>query len=79
MDTLIREERYISYIGTADYVLRVEELIRGPEPWPASFRIRLPASLHREAKTVYGGTARDAVEKAVEHLRISQQTPGRFM
>lgn len=78
MRTLIREERYVSWIGTTDYILRVEELIEGTEAWPAGFRIRLPASHFRKSKTVYGNTALDAVRKAIEYIAPTAPTSGLY-
>jgi len=71
MDTLIREERYISSIGSVQHVLIVEEQIRGAAPWPERFRVQIPASLTWPARTIYGATSREAVERAIEYLFFS--------
>ena len=68
MDSLIKEERYVSSIGPVEHVLLVQEQIRGSEPWPERFRVQVPASPTRPARTIYGSTAREAVERAVEYL-----------
>jgi hypothetical protein len=68
MATMIKEETYILYIGTEEYVLRVQELLWGLEPWPERFRVQIPASAERKATTVYGSTGRDAAERAMEYL-----------
>jgi phenylacetate-coenzyme A ligase PaaK-like adenylate-forming protein len=71
MTTLIKEERYIYYLGMEPQVLRVEELISGSEQWPERFRALLAASHTREAKTIYGSTARETAERAVVYLSVS--------
>jgi hypothetical protein len=68
MATIIKEERYIVYIGTEERVLRVQELLGGLEPWPEKFRTQIPASAERQATTVYGSTGREVVERATEFL-----------
>jgi hypothetical protein len=82
MGTIIKEERYIVYIGTEEHMLRVQELLRGLEPWPERFRAQIPASAERQATTVYGSTGREVVELATEflnrfsvaHTRLSHAT-----
>lgn len=68
MATMIKEERYIVYLGTEEYVLRVQELLGGLEPWPDRFRAQIPASAERNATTVYGSTGREVAERATEYL-----------
>ena len=50
---LIKQERFICYLGMEQQVLRVDELISGSEQWPERFRALLAASHTREAKTIY--------------------------
>jgi hypothetical protein len=71
MTTLIKEERYICYLGMEQHVLRVEELISSSEQWPEPFRVRLAASHRREAKTIYGSTTVEAAERAVSFISLS--------
>lgn len=68
---LIKEERYMFYLGMEQQVLRVKELISGSEQWPERFRALLATSRTREAKTIYGSTAREAAERAVVYLSVS--------
>ena len=44
MATMIKEEKYMLYLGTEEHVLRVQELVWGLEPWPEKFRALLPES-----------------------------------
>jgi hypothetical protein len=71
MPNLIREERYICQIQTEEHILRVQELISGSEPWPKRFRVCLPASRTREAKTIYGETARQVADLATDYFNVS--------
>ena len=68
MATMIKEERYILYVGTEEYVLRVQELLWGLEPWPERFRAQIPRSGDMNATTVYGSTGREVAERATEYL-----------
>jgi hypothetical protein len=71
MDTLIREERYVSSIGTVEQILIVQEQIRGEDRWPEKFRVRMPASLTWPETSIYGSTSREASERAIEYLLFS--------
>jgi hypothetical protein len=68
MATMIKEEKYILYIGTEEYVLGVQELLWGLEAWPEKFRALLPESGEWTATTVYGSSGREAAERAMEYL-----------
>jgi hypothetical protein len=68
MATMIKEERYIVYISTEEYVLRVQELLWGLDAWPERFRVVLPASREWTATTMYASTGREAAERATEFL-----------
>lgn len=68
MATMIKEERYIVYMGTEEHVLSVQELLGGLEPWPERFRTQIPPSAERQGTTVYGSTGREVVELATEYL-----------
>jgi len=70
MATMIREDKYILYVGTEEYVLPVQELLSGLEPWPEKFRALLPASREWTARTVYGSSGREAAERAMEYLTL---------
>jgi hypothetical protein len=70
MATMIREDKYILYVGTEEYVLPVQELLLGLEPWPERFRALLPASKEWTATTVYGSSGREAAERAMEYLSL---------
>jgi phenylacetate-coenzyme A ligase PaaK-like adenylate-forming protein len=75
METILREERYIARLGAQDQIFRVQELVSGAERWPESFRIQVPASLTRGARTIYGASARDAVAKAMAYLASGNPLP----
>jgi len=68
MATMIKEEKYVVYLGGEEYILLVQELIWGPDHWPERFRAQLPASRDWTATVVYGDTAREAAERATEYL-----------
>jgi hypothetical protein len=68
MAAMTKQEKYIVYIGTAEYVLRVQELLWGLESWPERFRVVLPASKQWTATTMYGSSGREAAERATEFL-----------
>ena len=68
MDRMIKEEKYILYFDTEDFVLRVQELLWGSEPWPEKFRAQIPASAERKATTVYRSTGKDLAERPREYL-----------
>jgi hypothetical protein len=65
---MIKEEKYVVYLDTGEYELRVQELLWGLEPWPEKFRARITASAERNATTVYGSTGREVAERATEYL-----------
>jgi len=83
MATMIKEERYVVYIDTEEYALRVQELLCGLEPWPERFRALLPESYKWTATVVYGSSGREAAERAMKYLsslsvsstRLSQAKP----
>jgi hypothetical protein len=68
MTTIIKEEQYILREGCEEYVLRVQQLLSGFESRPQSFRIQLPASLKKAAKTFYGPSAKEVVDQVAEYL-----------
>ena len=68
MATMIKEEKYVVYMGIEEHVLRVQELLGGLEPWPERFRAQMPATAERQATTLYGCTGREVVELATEFL-----------
>jgi hypothetical protein len=70
MATMIREERYILYLDSEEYVLRVQELLWGLDPWPEKFRALLPMSRNWTAHVVYGSSGREAAERAMEYLSL---------
>jgi hypothetical protein len=72
--TIIKEERYILYVDAEQFILRVQELVSGYEPWPQNFRVQIPASSEMAATTAYASTAKEAVERAAEVLRNSAGT-----
>lgn len=68
MVAIIKEERYIINIGNDEHMLRVEQLLWGVEAWPEQFRVLIPPSAERDGNTVYGSTAREVTERAMEYL-----------
>jgi len=68
MASLMREERFVFQFGTEEHVLRVQEMLWGPEGWPGPCRILVPASHRREARSFYGATPREVAEKAADYL-----------
>src|SRR5258706_9190113 len=77
MATMIKEEKYVVYVGTEEYVLHVQELVWGLEPWPERFRAQLPMSRDWTATVVYGSTGREAAERAtqISELRYGSSYP----
>ena len=72
METIIKEERYIVRVGYEEHVLRVQELVSGPDYWHNPFRVQLEASARREARTIFGADSREVVEKATDYIRSCQ-------
>ena len=70
MNSLIREETYILYLGTERFTLSIQELVWGLEPWPEKFRVQIPGTNGRKSTLVYGSTVREAAEKAAEYLSM---------
>jgi len=68
MGDLIKEERYVFFVGTTEHVLRVEELVWGSTTWPERFRVHVSAVRTRDGRKFYGTTAREALERAIEYL-----------
>ena len=68
MATIIKEQKYIVYIGAQEHVLRVQELLSGQDSWPEKFRALLPASPEWTATMVYGSTEIEAAERAMKYL-----------
>jgi hypothetical protein len=62
---LLKEHRFKFYAGAESHLFTIEELVRGLAGWPHRFRIKLPASSRREAKTFYGANCYEVAEKAV--------------
>lgn len=60
---LIKEYRYTTHIGAEKYLLRVEELLAGPEVWREKFRLYIPADGNRMPETIYGTSADEVAEK----------------
>ncbi len=80
MAELIKEERFLFFVGTKEHVLRVQELLWGSTAWPERFRIHVHGSYRRDAQNFYGTTAREAVERAIEYLSspIREAGPSTF-
>jgi hypothetical protein len=72
---LIKEHRF-TFLGAADvYLFRVEELIEGLAFWPSRFRLKLPASTHWEARTIYGSSCNEVAQKAANSLSGDDTSP----
>ena len=74
MTELIKEERFLFFVGTKQHVLRVQELLWGSTAWPERFRVH--GSYRRNAQNFYGTTAREAVERAIEYLSFPIREAG---
>ena len=68
MHTILREERYIIVIGPQQHLLRIQELLSGPERWPGAFRLVLAASHYHKAHTFHGCSALDVATDAARYL-----------
>jgi len=68
MREFIKEERYIFFIGKQEHIVRVQELFSDTTMWPERFRIQVPASYLQEGKNLYGTTAQEVVERAIEYI-----------
>ena len=66
MFTLVRQHRYEVKVGSVSHVLRIEELVSGPDSWGGVFRLVIAANGSTEAKTVYGTTANEVAHRAAE-------------
>jgi len=66
MFTLVRHYRYEIKIGSESHILRIEELVSGPDVWGGTFRLVLPVSGGKETKTIYGATADEVANRAAE-------------
>jgi hypothetical protein len=65
MATLVKHHRYEIKIGSESHILRIEELVSGPDVWGGSFRLVLPANGSKTIKTIYGATADEVANRAV--------------
>jgi hypothetical protein len=78
LNTILREERYIIFVGSQELVLRIQEFLSGTESWPGRFRLNLPASDSYKARTFYGGSSFEVAREAVEYLESKvTQDPNR--
>ena len=68
MAYLIKEDRYIYFVGAKKHTLRVHELLWGSPAWPGRFRIQVPASKERDGKEFYGKNALEVVDRVIEYL-----------
>jgi hypothetical protein len=64
MVTLVRHHRYEIKIGSESHILRIEELVTGPDVWGGSFRLVLPANGRKTTTTIYGATADEVANRA---------------
>ena len=74
MFTLLRQHRYEVKVGSVSRVLRIEELVSGPDSWGGVFRLVIAANGSTEAQTVYGATADEVAHRAAE--LINEKTLG---
>lgn len=68
MYTLVKEQRYVLYAALDTHLLRIEQYIEGQGHWPDKYRLKVPATKGRHAKTFYGPTSRDVARKAAKYL-----------
>jgi len=66
MFTLVRHHRYEIKIGSESQILRIEELVSGPDVWGGTYRLVLLVGDGKTAKTIYGATADEVANRAVE-------------
>lgn len=71
MVTLVKEHRYIAYTHVDTLVLRIEEFVSGPVRWPDQYRLKMPATADRPAKTFYGSTSHEVAEKGGQFIQAT--------
>jgi hypothetical protein len=76
MTTIMKEHRYIVRINDDEHILRVQELISGPEQWHERFRVHLYASSGYRARIVYGTTEVEAAENTAAYLDFPSTQEG---
>jgi hypothetical protein len=68
MANLVKEDRYIYFVGAKKHFLRVHELVWGSAAWPGRFHVHVPSSQERAGKEFYGKSALQVVDRAIEYL-----------
>jgi len=63
---LLKEHRFTFFAGVEMHVIIIDELIGGLTFWPHRFRVKLPATVHVQAKTIYGADCDEVALKAAE-------------
>jgi hypothetical protein len=78
---LLKEHRFTSIVGTEIHLFRVEELVKGLVFWPHRFRLKLPATPHVEAKTIYGAECEQVAHAAVDAIagRVRREAVPRLL
>jgi hypothetical protein len=64
---ILTEYRFTFLAGPNSQVFRIEEF-RGRAGWPGRYRIKIPATSEREARTFYGRTCFEVSERVTLFL-----------
>lgn len=65
---LLKEHRFTFFAAGEIHLLRIEEMVSGLAIWPQKFRLKLPASAHSQARTIYGSSCNEVAQKAADVL-----------
>jgi hypothetical protein len=74
---LLKEHRFTFVAGVEIHLFRIEELVGGVAFWPQRFRLQLPASCRREAKTIYGEDCDEVAQEAADVMARESTREGR--
>src|SRR5258708_34036690 len=68
MAYLIKEDRYIYFVGAKKHALRLHELLLRSPAWPGRFHIPVPASKDADGNEVSGESALEGVSRVNEYV-----------
>jgi hypothetical protein len=63
---VLKEHRFTVFVGSEIHLFKVEELVGGTAYWPHRFRLKLTATAHFEAKTIYGAECNQVAQAAAD-------------
>jgi hypothetical protein len=69
---LLREHRFKFVAGVDTHLFTIEEIVRGVAVWPHKFRLKIPASSSCEARTFYGKSCYEVVERPQSSWPMTQ-------